>query len=148
MYNLLEPLPKSHHSYSVSGSIDTCVPRIGTQGCLCRSAPHGIRTCFCRSWADGDFSSMLDWLLLQCGRPQTECRHSAMDLVYKLATSLPGLNSPVTLWVDNNICDCVDCHKYAYNCCFECICRLLILVVFTAIMKAFSWSMFSSSLPL
>ena len=30
------------------------------------------------------------WLLGQCGRPQTECRHQCMMLVYNLATLLPG----------------------------------------------------------
>ncbi|XP_062919332.1 DNA-dependent protein kinase catalytic subunit isoform X2 [Mobula hypostoma] len=30
------------------------------------------------------------WLLTQCGRPQTECRHKCMELFYELVSCLPG----------------------------------------------------------
>ena len=30
------------------------------------------------------------WLLRQCGRPQTECRHTCMNLVFNLAPSVKG----------------------------------------------------------
>ena len=31
------------------------------------------------------------WLVRQCGRSETECRHKAMELVYKLAPCIPGV---------------------------------------------------------
>ena len=43
-----------------------------------------------RDWNDATLQICLRWLLRQCGRPQTECRHTCMKLVYNLATSLPG----------------------------------------------------------
>lgn len=33
------------------------------------------------------------WLLVQCGRPQTECRHKAMELFYEFVPLLPGILS-------------------------------------------------------
>ncbi len=35
-------------------------------------------------------SVLVVWLLRQCGRPQTECRHQCMMLIYKLTSLLPG----------------------------------------------------------
>uniref|UniRef100_A0A4W3HBY9 DNA-dependent protein kinase catalytic subunit n=1 Tax=Callorhinchus milii TaxID=7868 RepID=A0A4W3HBY9_CALMI len=34
------------------------------------------------------------WLLTQCGRPQTECRHKCMVLFYELVPLLPGNKTP------------------------------------------------------
>ncbi|XP_063182908.1 DNA-dependent protein kinase catalytic subunit [Chroicocephalus ridibundus] len=38
------------------------------------------------------------WLLVQCGRPQTECRHKAMELFYEFIPLLPG-NMPPSSWL-------------------------------------------------
>uniref|UniRef100_A0A674JBQ4 DNA-dependent protein kinase catalytic subunit n=1 Tax=Terrapene triunguis TaxID=2587831 RepID=A0A674JBQ4_9SAUR len=38
------------------------------------------------------------WLLVQCGRPQTECRHKSMELFYEFVPLLPGNQSP-SLWL-------------------------------------------------
>jgi len=48
-----------------------------------------------RDWTDASLTSAVDWLLTQCGRTQTECRHACMQLVYNLSPFLPGflLNS-------------------------------------------------------
>ncbi|XP_076335270.1 DNA-dependent protein kinase catalytic subunit-like isoform X2 [Tachypleus tridentatus] len=35
-------------------------------------------------------SAAVLWLVQQCGKPQTECRHKCMELVFKLAPCLPG----------------------------------------------------------
>uniref|UniRef100_G3URQ9 DNA-dependent protein kinase catalytic subunit CC3 domain-containing protein n=1 Tax=Meleagris gallopavo TaxID=9103 RepID=G3URQ9_MELGA len=40
------------------------------------------------------------WLLVQCGRPQTECRHKAMELFYEFVPLLPGNNSPSSWLAD------------------------------------------------
>ncbi|XP_048384539.2 DNA-dependent protein kinase catalytic subunit [Stegostoma tigrinum] len=39
------------------------------------------------------------WLLAQCGRPQTECRHKCMELFYELVPLLPGARTP-SLWLE------------------------------------------------
>jgi len=44
-----------------------------------------------RDWADASLTSAVDWLLIQCGRTQTECRHACMQLVISLCHCLPGL---------------------------------------------------------
>ncbi|XP_010572683.1 PREDICTED: DNA-dependent protein kinase catalytic subunit isoform X4 [Haliaeetus leucocephalus] len=40
------------------------------------------------------------WLLVQCGRPQTECRHKAMELFYEFVPLLPGNQSPSSWLAD------------------------------------------------
>uniref|UniRef100_A0A8D0GIE8 DNA-dependent protein kinase catalytic subunit n=1 Tax=Sphenodon punctatus TaxID=8508 RepID=A0A8D0GIE8_SPHPU len=40
------------------------------------------------------------WLLVQCGRPQTECRHKAMKLFYDFVPLLPGHKSPSSWLAD------------------------------------------------
>ncbi|XP_071796803.1 DNA-dependent protein kinase catalytic subunit-like [Asterias amurensis] len=47
-------------------------------------------------------SVLVIWLLRQCGRPQTECRHQCMMLIYKLTPLLPGRNTPQT-WMQNTL---------------------------------------------
>ncbi|XP_061121318.1 DNA-dependent protein kinase catalytic subunit isoform X2 [Syngnathus typhle] len=39
-------------------------------------------------------SDMVLWLLEQCGRPQTECRHKCLELFYEFVPLLPGKKSP------------------------------------------------------
>ncbi|KAM9337515.1 DNA-dependent protein kinase catalytic subunit [Symphorus nematophorus] len=44
-------------------------------------------------------SDVVLWLLEQCGRPQTECRHKCMELFYEFIPLLPGKKSPPQ-WLD------------------------------------------------
>uniref|UniRef100_A0A3Q2XVH6 DNA-dependent protein kinase catalytic subunit n=1 Tax=Hippocampus comes TaxID=109280 RepID=A0A3Q2XVH6_HIPCM len=39
-------------------------------------------------------SNVVLWLLGQCGRPQTECRHKCLELFYEFVPLLPGKKSP------------------------------------------------------
>lgn len=34
---------------------------------------------------------VVQWLLANCGRPQTECRHKSIELFYKFVPLLPGM---------------------------------------------------------
>ncbi|XP_070708776.1 DNA-dependent protein kinase catalytic subunit [Pempheris klunzingeri] len=43
-------------------------------------------------------SDVVLWLLEQCGRPQTECRHKCMELFYEFIPLLPG-NTSAPQWV-------------------------------------------------
>ncbi|XP_077979786.1 DNA-dependent protein kinase catalytic subunit-like [Glandiceps talaboti] len=47
-------------------------------------------------------SHMVTWLVKQCGRPQTECRHQCMVLLCKIVPLLPGNNSPA-VWMKNTL---------------------------------------------
>ncbi|XP_056629192.1 DNA-dependent protein kinase catalytic subunit isoform X2 [Triplophysa dalaica] len=42
------------------------------------------------------------WLLTQCGRPQTECRHKSMELFYEFVPLLPGHSSPL-VWLEQQV---------------------------------------------
>ncbi|KAL1271164.1 hypothetical protein QQF64_030180, partial [Cirrhinus molitorella] len=47
-------------------------------------------------------SDVVMWLLTQCGRPQTECRHKSMELFYEIVPLLPGNASPAA-WLDEQM---------------------------------------------
>ncbi|KAI0227633.1 DNA-dependent protein kinase catalytic subunit [Lamellibrachia satsuma] len=43
-----------------------------------------------QTWEDETLAGIIEWLLRQCGRPETECRHKCMELVTSLVPCLPG----------------------------------------------------------
>ncbi|ELU11183.1 hypothetical protein CAPTEDRAFT_224273 [Capitella teleta] len=45
-----------------------------------------------RGWRDANMTTAVRWLLRQCGRPQTECRHVCMRLVCQLAPCVHEIN--------------------------------------------------------
>ncbi|XP_070248944.1 DNA-dependent protein kinase catalytic subunit [Myotis yumanensis] len=45
---------------------------------------------------------VVQWLLANCGRPQTECRHKSIELFYKFVPLLPGNTTP-SLWLKDVI---------------------------------------------
>ncbi|KAI1889250.1 hypothetical protein AGOR_G00177210 [Albula goreensis] len=45
-------------------------------------------------------SDVVMWILSQCGRPQTECRHKCMELFYEFVPLLPG-NKNAALWIED-----------------------------------------------
>ncbi|XP_075968746.1 DNA-dependent protein kinase catalytic subunit [Anarhichas minor] len=49
-------------------------------------------------------SDVVLWLLEQCGRPQTECRHKCMELFFEFVPLLPGKES-LPQWVDGMLKD-------------------------------------------
>ncbi|XP_034562055.1 DNA-dependent protein kinase catalytic subunit [Notolabrus celidotus] len=49
-------------------------------------------------------SDVVLWLLEQCGRPQTECRHRCMGLFYEFTPLLPG-NKSASQWMDGMLKD-------------------------------------------
>ena len=71
---------------------------------------------FFRAWSTPTLDIAVRWLLRQCGRPQTECRHACMKLSYQLCTLVPGklrithmpkytlsLKAPITTAADDNL---------------------------------------------
>ncbi|KAL2085629.1 hypothetical protein ACEWY4_018949 [Coilia grayii] len=47
-------------------------------------------------------SEVVLWLLEQCGRPQTECRHKCLALFYEFVPLLPGKSSPAE-WLGEQV---------------------------------------------
>nr|XP_033789602.1 DNA-dependent protein kinase catalytic subunit isoform X2 [Geotrypetes seraphini] len=47
-------------------------------------------------------SDFVSWLFGQCGRPQTECRHKAIDLFCNFIPLLPGNKSPLS-WLSDHL---------------------------------------------
>ncbi|XP_053349394.1 DNA-dependent protein kinase catalytic subunit [Clarias gariepinus] len=45
---------------------------------------------------------MVKWLLTQCGRPQTECRHKCLELFFEFVPLLPGKAS-VAHWLEEQV---------------------------------------------
>ncbi|KAF4089760.1 hypothetical protein AMELA_G00069750 [Ameiurus melas] len=45
---------------------------------------------------------MVTWLLTQCGRPQTECRHKCLELFYEFVPLLPG-KTTAAQWLDEQV---------------------------------------------
>ncbi|XP_024136141.1 DNA-dependent protein kinase catalytic subunit isoform X1 [Oryzias melastigma] len=71
-----------------------------------RGFPSDVKLCL---------SDMVEWLLEQCGRPQTECRHKCMELLYEFIPLLPGKRSPPQ-WLDGMLKDRGDDYLVS---CFE-----------------------------
>ncbi|KAK2178223.1 hypothetical protein NP493_553g02004 [Ridgeia piscesae] len=46
-----------------------------------------------KAWQDETLTGVVEWLLRQCGRPETECRHMCMELVTSLVPCLPGVKT-------------------------------------------------------
>lgn len=44
----------------------------------------------CRQWSVVKLDIAVRWLMRQCGRPQTDCRHACMKLVHQLAPCITG----------------------------------------------------------
>ncbi|KAM9839260.1 DNA-dependent protein kinase catalytic subunit [Aulostomus maculatus] len=49
-------------------------------------------------------SDVVLWLLEQCGRPQTDCRHKCMELFYEFIPLVPGKKSP-SQWLEDVLKD-------------------------------------------
>ncbi|XP_043921659.1 DNA-dependent protein kinase catalytic subunit [Protopterus annectens] len=103
----LESLALAHHDEKSLGTVQQCCDAIdhlkriikqkapvlnkSTKVRIPRGFPPDKQVCL---------SVMVMWLLLQCGRPQTECRHKSMDLFYTFVPLLPGNKSP-SMWLDD-----------------------------------------------
>ncbi|XP_061175418.1 DNA-dependent protein kinase catalytic subunit-like [Saccostrea echinata] len=46
-----------------------------------------------KQWSVRKLDIAVRWLMRQCGRPQTECRHACMKLVHQLAPCITGIKS-------------------------------------------------------
>ncbi|XP_030070017.1 DNA-dependent protein kinase catalytic subunit [Microcaecilia unicolor] len=106
----LESLALSHQDEKSLGTVQQCCDAIdhlkriiihkapSLNKTLKRRLPRGFpstKSSFC-------LSDLVPWLLGQCGRPQTECRHKAIDLFCKFIPLLPGNKSPSS-WLNDHL---------------------------------------------
>ncbi|XP_054478556.1 DNA-dependent protein kinase catalytic subunit [Anoplopoma fimbria] len=103
----VESLALAHSDERSMGTLQQCCSAIDhLKRIINHKAPsfnqHNAKTRIPRGFPpDGKLclSDVVLWLLEQCGRPQTECRHKCMELFYEFVPLLPGKKSPPQ-WVD------------------------------------------------
>ncbi|KAM4704971.1 DNA-dependent protein kinase catalytic subunit [Rhinophrynus dorsalis] len=102
----IESLALSHADEKSLGTIQQCSDAIDhlkrivsrKSSSLNKKAKRRIPRGFPRSNSIGLLDIVL-WLLEQCGRPQTECRHKAMQLFFEFVPLLPDNKSP-SAWLE------------------------------------------------
>ncbi|KAI9542854.1 hypothetical protein NQZ68_016158 [Dissostichus eleginoides] len=108
----VESLALAHSDERSLGTVQQCCTAIDhLKRIINQKAPslnqHNAKTRVPRGFPpDGKLclSDVLLWLLEQCGRPQTECRHKCMELFYEFIPLLSGKKSPPQ-WVDGMLKD-------------------------------------------
>ncbi|XP_033494873.2 DNA-dependent protein kinase catalytic subunit isoform X1 [Epinephelus lanceolatus] len=108
----VESLALAHSDERSLGTLQQCCSAIDhLKRIIKQKAPslnqHNAKTRIPRGFPpDGKLclSDVVLWLLEQCGRPQTECRHKCMELLYEFIPLLPGKKSPPQ-WVDGMLKD-------------------------------------------
>ncbi|KAJ4925203.1 hypothetical protein JOQ06_017938 [Pogonophryne albipinna] len=108
----VESLALAHSDERSLGTVQQCCTAIDhLKRIINQKAPslnqHNAKTRIPRGFPpDGKLclSDVLLWLLEQCGRPQTECRHKCMELFYEFIPLLSGKKSPPQ-WVDGMLKD-------------------------------------------
>ncbi|KAM8822809.1 DNA-dependent protein kinase catalytic subunit isoform 1-T1 [Spinachia spinachia] len=108
----VESLALAHSDEPSMGTLQQCnsaidhVKRIINQKAASLNR-HNAKTRVPRGFPSDEklcLSDMVLWLLEQCGRPQTACRHKCMELFYEFIPLLPGKESP-SQWVDGMLKD-------------------------------------------
>ncbi|XP_078072249.1 DNA-dependent protein kinase catalytic subunit isoform X3 [Mustelus asterias] len=105
----LESLALAHSDDKSLGTVQQCCDTIDHLKRIIKQKAHALNKPVKRRVPRG-FSSdqklcltdIVMWLLAQCGRPQTECRHKCMELFYELVPLLPGNKTPSS-WLDEII---------------------------------------------
>ncbi|TWW70550.1 DNA-dependent protein kinase catalytic subunit [Takifugu flavidus] len=103
----VESLALAHSDEQSLGTVQQCggaidhLQRIVQHKCASLNQPSAQRRRPRSFPAEGAvcLSDVVLWLLEQCGRPQTECRHKCMQLFYEFAPLLPGRKS-LPQWFD------------------------------------------------
>ncbi|CAH2285137.1 DNA-dependent kinase catalytic subunit [Pelobates cultripes] len=104
-----ESLALSHSDEKSLGTIQQCSDAIDhLKRIIIRKAPSlnkQSRRRAPRGFKEGSsvcLQNVVLWLLKQCGQPQTECRHKAMQLFFEFVPLLPG-SRPLSAWLEENI---------------------------------------------
>ncbi|XP_041045109.1 DNA-dependent protein kinase catalytic subunit isoform X2 [Carcharodon carcharias] len=105
----VESLALAHADDKSLGTVQQCCDSIDHLKRIIKQKAHALNQPAKRRVPRG-FSSnqmvcltdIVMWLLAQCGRPQTECRHKCMELFYQLVPLLPGNKTPSS-WMNEII---------------------------------------------
>ncbi|XP_004615434.2 DNA-dependent protein kinase catalytic subunit [Sorex araneus] len=97
----MESLSLAHTDEKSLGTVQQCCDAINHLSRIIEKKHNSLnkaekRRCP-RGFSPGEPLSLLNlvqWLLAQCGRPQTEFRHKSLELFYKFVPLLPGSKSP------------------------------------------------------
>ncbi|XP_037613149.1 DNA-dependent protein kinase catalytic subunit isoform X1 [Sebastes umbrosus] len=108
----VESLSLAHSDERSMGTLQQCCSAIDhLKRIINHKAPslnqHSAKTRIPRGFPPDEklcLSDVVLWLLEQCGRPQTECRHKCMELFHEFIPLLPGKKSPPQ-WVDGMLKD-------------------------------------------
>ncbi|KAM4534321.1 DNA-dependent protein kinase catalytic subunit isoform 1-T1 [Odontesthes bonariensis] len=108
----VESLALAHSDERSMGTLQQCCSAIDhLKRIITHKAPslnqHNAKRRIPRGFPPDDklcLSDLVVWLLEQCGRPQTECRHKCMELLYEFIPLLPGKKSPPQ-WLDGMLKD-------------------------------------------
>ncbi|XP_029447109.1 DNA-dependent protein kinase catalytic subunit isoform X2 [Rhinatrema bivittatum] len=106
----LESLALSHRDEKSLGTVQQCcdaidhLKRIIVQKApsLNKAAKRRLPRGFPPTKSSVCLSDLVTWLLVQCGRPQTECRHKSIQLFYEFIPLLPGNKSPSS-WLNDHL---------------------------------------------
>ncbi|KAL9956083.1 hypothetical protein ACROYT_G037506 [Oculina patagonica] len=101
LVNYLESLSLAHNDDQAKGTRDQCVQVISHLERIIKARAQLLnkenkRRRIPRGFEKLDtitLSHMIPWLIKQCGKPSTECRHQCMRLLCQLAPLLPGVSS-------------------------------------------------------
>uniref|UniRef100_A0A8C5WDN6 DNA-dependent protein kinase catalytic subunit n=1 Tax=Leptobrachium leishanense TaxID=445787 RepID=A0A8C5WDN6_9ANUR len=105
-----ESLALSHLDEKSLGTIQQCTDAIDhLKRIIIRKAPvlnketqRRLPRGFVKNKSSVCLQDVVLWLLKQCGQPQTECRHKAMELLFEFVPLLPGNKSP-SVWLEEII---------------------------------------------
>ncbi|XP_028288750.1 DNA-dependent protein kinase catalytic subunit isoform X2 [Parambassis ranga] len=108
----VESLALAHSDERSLGTLQQCGSAIDhLKRIIKKKAPilnqHNAKRRIPRGFSPDDklcLSDVVLWLLEQCGRPQTECRHKCMELLYEFIPLLPG-NKSAPQWMDDMLKD-------------------------------------------
>ncbi|CAK8685319.1 unnamed protein product [Clavelina lepadiformis] len=106
----LNSLALAHADNPSRGTQSTCVEAIRHLSRIINSkgntlnkpfGPRRVPKCF--KVAQVVLSNLVDWLFVQCGRPETECRHQCMELFHQFVKLLPDEKRSTALWIKDKL---------------------------------------------
>ncbi|XP_023688567.2 DNA-dependent protein kinase catalytic subunit isoform X1 [Paramormyrops kingsleyae] len=107
LVTFVESLALAHSDEKSLGSLQQCGDAVGHLKRIIKHFAVQLNQCIKRRVPRGfppdkpmELLDIVMWLLVQCGRPQTECRHKCMELFYEFVPLLPGLRK-AEVWLED-----------------------------------------------
>ena len=100
LVHFVESLSIAHADERSLGTQDQCKRALDHLERIIRLRPDILRKASAirtepSQWSKPTLDISVRWLIRQCGRPQTECRHACMKLVYQLAPLIQSIKTPI-----------------------------------------------------